>query len=361
MLINPPASVVLSAKSFGAAGDGTTNDAAAINAAVASLPEGGGQIFFPQGVYVANSTIEVTKPSVSFVGVGWDQETLTAGSVIKGGAAATDLVKVTSAASTFQMATMWLDGNAKVTNVLNLESLNCQIQNASIRRPNTAGVGILAAGASPWLTNVRFNGANQAETTGFKINSTDATIAGCKPVNCQTSMELTSSASGAILSGNHMTPGGTIGKNCVWVSGNASNVSMVGNRIDNHLSGAGIHVDLAANANSINITNNLFFQNTIENEKFPAIGVDTSAGNIYGLTLTGNTVRSSASHVYLAFLAAIKRDGTAATNQARIASMGTVSVGNAAYAKEMYGTLSTPKTLTLANSFSSDGTTWSAA
>lgn len=357
MLINPPSSAIPSVKTFGATGDGTTNDAAAIQAAA----DAGGEVFFPPGVYLANTTIEITKPSTSFVGTGWDQETLTAGSVIKGNAAATNLIKVTSTGTTFQMSTMWLDGNAKVTNVLNIESLNCQIQNCQIRRPNTAGVGILTSGASLWLTNVRFNGANQAETTGFKINSTDATIAGCKPVNCETSIELTKEASGAILTGNHMTPGGTIGKNCVWLSGNASNVTMSSNRIDNHLSGAGIHIDLAANGNSVNITDNVFFQNTIENEKFPAIGVDTSAGNVYGLTCTGNTVRSSASHVYLAFLAAIKRDGTAASNQTRIGTMGTVCVGNAAYAKEMYGTLSTPKTLTAANSFSSDGTTWSAA
>lgn len=346
-------------KAWGAALDGTTDDSAAVKAAHEALPAAGGTIVFGPGICLVNSTIEVTKPSVKFEGVGWDQETLTAGSCIKAGATLTDLVKVTAAGSTFEMQSMWLEGNAKATNVLTVEALNVQVGNCQIRRPATNGFGVLGSGPSMWLTNVRFNGANQAGTTGFRLNSTDATVTGCKPVNCVTGIEITKEASGAILTANHITPGSTVGKNCIWVSGNASNVTISGNRFDNELLGAPIHIDLAANANSIGITGNMFYGPSEENEKFPAIGIDTSAGNVFGLTVVGNTVRSAASHLYLALIAAQKRDGTAATNRGRIKTMGTVATGNTIFAKEAYGPESEP--LVKSNTFSSDGTTWAAA
>lgn len=346
-------------KAFGAKGDGETNDAAAITEAVAALPANGGTVVFPQGVYLTNSTIEITKPSVKFEGVGWDQETLTAGSCLKANAVLTDALKIAATASTFQMQAMWVDGNAKATNVVNVEALNVQIGNSQIRRPATNGFGILGNGPSMWLTNVRFNGANQAGTTGIRLNNTDATVTGCKPVNCVTGIEITKEASGAILTANHITPGGTIGKNPIWISGNASNVTISGNRFDNTLGGAPIHIDLAANANSISVVGNLSYMTTLENEKFPFVGVDTSAGNVYGLTIIGNTVRSATSHLHLALVAAQKKDGTAATNRTRIKTMGTIATGNAIYAKEAYGAESEP--LVKNNTFSANGTEWAAA
>ena len=47
----------LNVKDFGAVGDGTTNDASAIQAAIDALPATGGTVFFPPGNYKINSTI----------------------------------------------------------------------------------------------------------------------------------------------------------------------------------------------------------------------------------------------------------------------------------------------------------------
>jgi Pectate lyase superfamily protein len=55
---------------YGAAGDGTTDDYAAITAAIAAaVASGGGIVFFPPGTYLHTTAIAVTSPLVSFLGV----------------------------------------------------------------------------------------------------------------------------------------------------------------------------------------------------------------------------------------------------------------------------------------------------
>ena len=56
-------------KDFGAVGDGTTDDTAAIVAAIASLPNGG-RVFFPQGHYRITSTITITGRGILLEGDG---------------------------------------------------------------------------------------------------------------------------------------------------------------------------------------------------------------------------------------------------------------------------------------------------
>lgn len=56
-------------KAFGAVGDGVTDDTAAIRAAVDALPTQGGDIFFPDGVYIITNTITIKKHGVTFRGV----------------------------------------------------------------------------------------------------------------------------------------------------------------------------------------------------------------------------------------------------------------------------------------------------
>ena len=59
---------VISVKDFGAIGNGTNNDATAIQAAIDSATDGG-VIYFPQGTYLCNAKIETTK-HVSLIGEG---------------------------------------------------------------------------------------------------------------------------------------------------------------------------------------------------------------------------------------------------------------------------------------------------
>ncbi len=58
-------------KSFGAAGDGVTNDALAISNAIASAAAAGGAVFFPPGTYVCGSQITASSiGSIIMVGCG---------------------------------------------------------------------------------------------------------------------------------------------------------------------------------------------------------------------------------------------------------------------------------------------------
>jgi len=82
----------VSVKDFGAKGDGITDDAPAIDAAIAAMGYGG-EIFFPEGVYKCNSSITVPPVSagqsgIIFRGIG-------PGSSIQPGAAMTSLFNVT--------------------------------------------------------------------------------------------------------------------------------------------------------------------------------------------------------------------------------------------------------------------------
>ena len=62
---------VFNVKTYGAKGDGVTNDAPAILAAIAAVPGQGGIVYFPPGVFLLNSSIVINAHSnLSLVGAG---------------------------------------------------------------------------------------------------------------------------------------------------------------------------------------------------------------------------------------------------------------------------------------------------
>jgi len=76
---------VYNVKAFGAVGDGTTDDTAAINAAEAAAPAGA-CVYFPSGTYKVTSTVTVTRQQPCWYGDGPHQ------SIISGNFAAGDIV-----------------------------------------------------------------------------------------------------------------------------------------------------------------------------------------------------------------------------------------------------------------------------
>lgn len=73
-------SLQVSVVSFGAVGNGTTNDSAAIQNAITAVQlAGGGEVFFPEGIYQCNSTINVGA-RVTLVGAGRRSSILRKGS-----------------------------------------------------------------------------------------------------------------------------------------------------------------------------------------------------------------------------------------------------------------------------------------
>jgi len=63
-------------KDFGALGNGSANDSAAIASAIAAMPSTGGVLFFPAGDFRIASTIALNKP-IWLLGAGWNSTTIT--------------------------------------------------------------------------------------------------------------------------------------------------------------------------------------------------------------------------------------------------------------------------------------------
>ncbi|WP_159622592.1 glycosyl hydrolase family 28-related protein [Ruania rhizosphaerae] len=62
---------VFNAKAYGAVGDGTSDDTAAINSTIAAaVADGGGVVFLPQGAYLVSGTLSVDTDGISLVGAG---------------------------------------------------------------------------------------------------------------------------------------------------------------------------------------------------------------------------------------------------------------------------------------------------
>lgn len=61
---------IISVRDFGATGDGSTDDTAAINAAIAFIPSTGGVLFFPAGTYRITGALSISNRSITIVGEG---------------------------------------------------------------------------------------------------------------------------------------------------------------------------------------------------------------------------------------------------------------------------------------------------
>jgi len=62
--------LVVDVRDYGAKGNGTTDDTAAIQAAINALPATGGTVYFPAGTYLISSSLIVDKHNVSLIGLG---------------------------------------------------------------------------------------------------------------------------------------------------------------------------------------------------------------------------------------------------------------------------------------------------
>ena len=105
----------VSVKDFGAVGDGTTNDASAIQAAIDT---GKGTIFFPAGTYLVNTSLNLKLKYVALIGDG------TTKTIIKAGSAITNLVDVEETSdvivSPFRLENLTIDGNSLATNGISI-------------------------------------------------------------------------------------------------------------------------------------------------------------------------------------------------------------------------------------------------
>src|SRR5712692_9248425 len=69
-------------KTYGAKGDGVTDDTAAIQAALDGRPSTGAVIYFPAGTYLITASLSIKNPRIMLVGAGTDITLIKAGANI---------------------------------------------------------------------------------------------------------------------------------------------------------------------------------------------------------------------------------------------------------------------------------------
>lgn len=351
----------ISAKDFGAKGDGATNDTAALtawaNAINAASP--GCRAYLPSGQYLITAPLPIiTTSGVTIFGDGWAQTAFQKGSCITATTGWSGAAMMTLAGEGIELAWITIDGAGRANNLV-VTGANCRLTEMSTHGTVAGGVAVdgQTGSVSLWMTSCRINGIN-FPNTGIQLNDTDAIIVGCKPVSNTYNVVLLAGASGTILANNHMTPGSG-GANCVFISGSPSHIQIIGNRFDNYLQSAIQMTPTSSTPNSYHITDNHFHSTVQTDNTYAAIALDTTASGVRALHIEGNSVYGGASNRPKWFLAAQKQDGSTPTNTTRLSSLGSLCSGNTAWAATAFfgnGTV----TVARGNMTATDGQTYAA-
>lgn len=123
---------IFSVKDFGATGDGTTNDTAAIQAAInAAATAGGGQVYLPPGTYRLNSGISWTASNIHLVGAGQGATKILAnfatGNVVSVGSSGTNPATCSIRRMSFRSNVVRSSG----AGILFTQTYNCSIEDVT--------------------------------------------------------------------------------------------------------------------------------------------------------------------------------------------------------------------------------------
>jgi hypothetical protein len=132
-----------SVKDFGARGDGTTDDTAAIAAALTAASAKGGVVFFPSGSYRITSTLRIAAGTIALLGEGFASKILFNGSTVGTAIAMADTTQRTNI----------LISNLRITSSTSGQGLGidashfaiCRFSNLSIDGPVNAGIDFNSA------------------------------------------------------------------------------------------------------------------------------------------------------------------------------------------------------------------------
>jgi Pectate lyase superfamily protein len=348
---------------YGAAGDGTTDDTTAINAAIAALNSGtAGGLFFPYGEYRTSAGLTaITRNCVTIMGDGWGEPNHTLGSCLTATSGTWTSPMITLSGEGIQMIGMMVDGQGSASELIRVGGGNCKVYMCATHGVASGGtcINVVSGGYSAWIGNCRPNGVNGANT-GIAVADTDAIITGCKPENGAYGIQLLAGSDGALIEGNHFTPGTSAGKNGIFISASVSHVGIIGNRFDNHPD-AGIQITPGSTSpNTVIIQGNVFYSTLQADNTWPHIAVDTTLSSVRGLVINGNIGYGTGTNRPAYALAAMTAAGAAATNPGRIASMGTTCSGNSFWAATSFYGPSVAPTVGVGNMQTTDGTTFTA-
>jgi hypothetical protein len=332
-----------------------TNWVNAINGASSAISP-----YIDGGQFFINAPIpQITKSGITIRGAGWAQSANTAGSCITATAGFSGSQMMSVSGEAVQMTAFTLDSGNHAATCLALTGIRAMLHRMQVRAGPSSGIGIdvQSGAASAYLDTVNINMVNGG--TGLQVNDTDLIMTNCKPQNATVDVVLLSGASGAVIANNHWTAGS--GKqNCVQVNGSASHIGFFNNRFDNYVFSAIQLTPSSSTPNNIMICNNIFHSTLITDATYAVIGVDTTSFGIRGLQIVGNAGYATGTNRPLYGLAAQTQAGSAATNQTRLSTLGTLFNSNNFWASSaMFGPSSSP-TVARGNILTTDGTTYAA-
>lgn len=145
--VTPSTRHVFDVRSYGARGDGVTNDSAAFHAAIRAMPSRGGVLFCPYGVYLLASTVTLDK-QLMLVGEGYSLDVIGGATVLlKKGSLSGPALRTTSANCTLQ--DFQLDGQSgNEGDGIAIEALSCSVSRVTVTRQGNDGIRIGNAGPS---------------------------------------------------------------------------------------------------------------------------------------------------------------------------------------------------------------------
>lgn len=279
---------VLNVKSYGAVGDGVTDDAEAIQAAIDALPSGGGKVYLPPGTYSTGAQLDVDVAGAWLVGAG-------PGTIIKPTASVTTGISMAAAKTGLFDFKLDTTVGTALSDAINATSAadSSWISRLSLLGDATDSVGngrvVINAATGFIVSDCVFDGLGVAALI-IRDSTGVVKIINNEFINYRLGVFI-QNASNVLIAGNHMhTAGGsgiTTGYDGVLVEG-ASNIVVAGNVIDDPRE-HGIYTSGDATVSNLNIA---ITGNVVQghgSNGIQVLGANSSFPNI-NVTVVGNAI-----------------------------------------------------------------------
>lgn len=296
---------IANVKSYGAAGDNSTDDTSSINAAINALPSTGGTVFFPDGIY-RTTGITISKVGVRLQGTSQDHAIsgdIQAGSCLRAATGCTTVLTLGSARATVD--SMSLDAFGIATTTLDIKGQDCRVQNSQIfaRTAGTTNCVTMSTnnGHRCYLLNNRIELVATAGGACVILSGNDIIMANNRIVGGAFPLDASTTCLGLQASNNHITGGaGSIRNTRIMATGTV----WVGNYFDQ--AAAGPMIEFGDDNTTIattsivggRISSSLMPDNTYPVIKFNHANNTNSRTTISGMAIAGNGNTGRFSYLY---------------------------------------------------------------
>lgn len=290
----------LNVADYGAKGDGSTDDTAAIAAALAALPSSNGVLYFGPGNYLISSTLSVSKTGAKIYGQG--AKITQSGTLQQGFNVSADQVEIhdlwiyNSRGGADWSDPSYTNAIGIVMNANYCRVSNCRIENwgaIGIRALSGAGaeivdcvlIGIGAAGGL--VANSNHNTGIEVLSTGVTESGTGLRIRNNRIINWAQGITTAQNLFNLSIEGNEIVS--IIGQHGIYCD-NIQNLAITGNVV-NTTALNGIKVQVA-NGSATDTHSVSIVGNTVSNVGDSGIAMVYATGTAYqvGVTITGNAI-----------------------------------------------------------------------